>query len=131
MAALATRGDLEVGGDYYLCPLPATQLDSSSLVGYLEPVWQGKQELTPVEYTYANGETKEIAIGYEISVPRTINIDGVEVTWNERQLVVRSLAAATAGLKSLQTRLEKAQAALEALGQPRRGKKRRMNYSLN
>ena len=37
---------------------------------------------------------------------------------------MRSLAAARAGSKSLQTRLEKAQAALEALGQPRRGKKR-------
>ena len=124
MAALATRGELEAGGDYYLCPLPATQLDSSSLVGYLEPVWQGKQELTSVEYTYANGETKEIAVGYELSVPRTTKSDGVEVAWSERQLVVRSLSAATAGSKSLQTRLEKAQTALEELGQPRRGKKR-------
>ena len=44
--------------------------------------------------------------------------------WNERQLVVRSLAGAVAGSKSLQTRLEKAQTALEELGQPRRGKKR-------
>ena len=49
---------------------------------------------------------------------------GVEVAWSERQLVVRSLSAATAGSKSLQTRLEKAQAALAELGQPRRGKKR-------
>lgn len=124
MAAIATRGEVAAVGDYYLCPLPATQLDTSSLVGYLEPVWEGRQELTSVEYTYANGETSEIAIGYELSVPRTININGVEVTWSERQLVVRSLAAARAGSKSLQTRLEKAQAALEALGQPRRGKKR-------
>ena len=124
MGARATRGYLEVGGDYYLCPLPATQLDSSSLVGYLEPVWQGRQELTSVEYTYANGETKEIAVGYEILVSRTTNINGVEVTWSERQLVVRSLAAAVAGSKSLQTRLEKAQTALGELGQPRRGKKR-------
>ncbi len=28
----ATRGYLEVGGDYYLCPLPATQLHD--LEGY-------------------------------------------------------------------------------------------------
>jgi len=124
MAAIATRGDLEAGGDYYLCPLPATQLNSSSLVSYLEPVWQGKQKLTSVEYSYANGETKEIAVGYELSAPRTTKLDKVEVTWSERQLVVRSLSAARAGLKSLQTRLEKAQTALEELGQPRRGKKR-------
>ncbi len=71
MAALATRRSVAAGGDYYLCPLPATQSNISSLVGYLEPVWQGKQELTSVEYTYANGETEEIAVGYELSVLRT------------------------------------------------------------
>ncbi len=124
MAALATRAYVAVGGDYYLCPLPATQSNISSLVGYLEPVWQGKQELTSIEYTYANGETEEIAVGYELSVLRTTKVDGVESTWSERQLVVRSLSAARARAKSLQTRLEKAQAALAELGQPRRGKKR-------
>ncbi len=124
MAAIATRAELAAVGDYYLCPLPATQLNKDFLVGYLEPVWQSKQELTSVEYSYANGETKEIAVGYELSVPRTTKLDGVEVPWSERQLVVRSLSVAKAGLKSLQTRLEKAQTALGELGQPRRGKKR-------
>ncbi len=124
MAAIATRGELEAGGDYYLCPLPATQLATGELLSYLQPVWSGIQQLTEVEYDYANGETKKIAVGYEISIPRSINIDGVEVTWSERQLVVKSLAAAVAGSKSLQTRLEKAQTALEELGQSRRGKKR-------
>ena len=124
MAALATRGYVAAGGDYYLCPLPATQSNISSLVDYLEPVWQGKQKLTSIEYTYANGKTEEIAVGYELSVLRTTKLDGVEVPWSERQLVVRSLSAATAGAKSLQTRLAKAQEALAQLGQPRRGKKR-------
>ncbi len=124
MAAIATRGYLEAGGDYYLCPLPSTQLATGELLSYLQPVWSGMQELTEVEYTYSNGETKKIAVGYEVSVPRTANIDGVDVTWSERQLVVRSLAAAVAGSKSLQTRLEKAQTALGELGQRRRGKKR-------
>ncbi len=119
MAAIATRGYLEAGGDYYLCPLPSTQLATGELLSYLQPVWSGMQELTEVEYTYSNGETKKIAVGYEVSVPRTANIDGVDVTWSERQLVVRSLAPAVAGAKSLQTRLEKAQKALGDLGQPR------------
>ena len=82
------------------------------------------EEPTSIEYTYANGETEEIAVGYELSVLRTTKVDGVEVPWSERQLVVRSLSAARAGAKSLQTRLAKAQAALAELGQPRRGKKR-------
>ncbi len=124
MAALATRAYVAAGGDYYLCPLPASQSNISSLVSYLEPVWSGKQDLTSIKYTYANGETEEIAVGYELSVRRTTKFEGVEVTWSERQLVVRSLSAATAGSKSLQTRLAKAQAALAQLGQPRRGKKR-------
>ncbi len=124
MAAIATRGYLEAEGDYYLCPLPATQLATGELENYLQPVWSGIQQLTEVEYAYANGETKKIAVGYEISVPRTTNSDGVEVTWSERQLVVRSLAAAVAGSKSLQTRLEKAKTALGELGQARRGQKR-------
>ena len=112
----ATRAELAAVGDYYLCPLPATQLKRDSLVGYLEPVWQSEQELTSVEYTYANGETEEIAVGYELSVPRKTQLDGVELVWSERQLVVRSLSVAKAGLKSLQTRLEKAQTALDELG---------------
>ncbi len=124
MAARATRGELAAVGDYYLCPLPSTQLATGELESYLQPVWSGLQQLTEIEYTYADGETKKIAVGYEISVPRSTNIDGVEVTWNERQLVVRSLAAAGAGSKSVQTRLEKAQTALGELGQRRRGKKR-------
>ena len=77
---------------------------TGELKNYLQPVWSGIQQLTEVEYAYANGETKKIAVGYEISVPRTTNIAGLELTWSERQLVVRSLAAAVAGSKSLQTR---------------------------
>ena len=124
MAAIATRGEVAAGGDYYLCPLASTQLATGELESYLQPVWSDIQQLTEVEYTYSDGQTKKIAVGYEISVPRSTKIDGVEFTWSERQLVVRSLAAAVAGSKSLQTRLEKAQTALSELGQPRRGKKR-------
>jgi hypothetical protein len=46
MAAIATGGYIEAGGDYYLCPLPATQLATGELESYLEPVWTGNQELT-------------------------------------------------------------------------------------
>ena len=45
----ATRGELEAGGDYYLCPLPATQLATGELLSYLQPVWSGIQQLTEVE----------------------------------------------------------------------------------
>ena len=124
MAAIETRGYIETGGDYYLCPLPANQLATGELESYLEPVWTGEQELTRIEYTYPNGEKKKIALGYGRSIPRTTLINGSEVTWTERQLVVQSLAVAAKGEKSLRTRLGKAQKALLELGQPGRGKKR-------
>ena len=100
MAARATRGYIEQGGDYYLCPLPATQLAPRERESYLEPVWVGNQELTSIEYTYPNGEKKEIALGYCRATSRTTSVHGSEVTWRERQLVVRSLAAAVKGEKS-------------------------------
>ena len=90
----------------------------------MEPVIAGDQALTSIEYTYPNGEKKEIALGYCRSRPRTTSINGSEITWTERQLVVRSLAIAAKGEKSLRTRLAKAQEALFELGQPCRGKKR-------
>jgi transposase len=45
MAALATRQEIARGGDYYLCPLPAQQLDTEQLDAYLAPVWEGQQPL--------------------------------------------------------------------------------------
>ena len=131
MAAVATRGQIEAGDDYYLCPLSATQLSNRELESYLEPVWTETQELTSVDYAYANGKSQEIAVGYERSKQCTTNVNGHELTWTERRLVVRSLAAAAAAEKSLRTRLSKAQIALAELGQPRRGKKKFDNlYSL-
>jgi len=124
MAAIKTRAYLVASKDYYLCPLSTTHLAKEELERYLEPVWAGNKELTSVEYTYSHGETKEIAVGYERSQPHTIIVDGVEVSWIERQLVVRSQAVAVSAEKSLRTRLDKAQFALAQLGKPCRGKKR-------
>jgi transposase len=129
MAAIATRGFVAAGEDYYLCPLPATHIQNTQLDNVLESVWAGEQELTSAYYHYPDGTTKQIAVGYERQATCTTTIDGTVVTWQERQLVVRSLAAAKAGEKSLRTRLSKAQAALTDLSQLRRGKKRLTDLS--
>jgi transposase len=58
---------------------------------------------------------------------RTTLADGeqaVPVTWIERRLVVRSLQRAAAGAVALDARLQKAQAAILALNERRRGKPR-------
>ena len=57
MAALSTRGFIEAEKDYYLCPIPSTQLSKQQLESYLKPVWQKTQELIKVDYTYSNGKT--------------------------------------------------------------------------
>ena len=73
MAALATRGELAAGEDYYLCPLASTQLATGELESYLQPVWSGIQQLTEVEYTYSDGQIKKIAVGYEtLAVPTSM-----------------------------------------------------------
>ena len=124
MAALGTRVFVQAGGDGYLCPLSAVQLPAEELDRYLEPVWREEQALTPVYRETVEGQRKLIAQGYERQVRLTAEIDGEQVTWTERRLVMRSLKQARAAETRLRKRLKKAQAALEALNERKRGKKR-------
>src|SRR4029450_716767 len=48
MAALATRAAVVASENYYLCPLPATQVPAEALEQLLAPVWERRQPLTPV-----------------------------------------------------------------------------------
>lgn len=124
MAALDTRAFVQAGGDYYLCPLPETQLPPEELAPYLAPVWAGEQVLSSIYRRKPNGKRERIAQGYERSVCLTAVVDGEIITWAERHLVIRSLKQAHAGEKALRQRLTKAQAALMALNEHKRGKKR-------
>ncbi len=127
MSSKATRGEIASGKDYYLCPLSAKQVKAEQIRQYLQPVWQGKQQLTSIDYDYANGENKQIAEGFEIEQDKTTQIEGVEVNWKERQLVVRSLSLAQTREKSLRQRVQKTEDALKQLKIPRRGKRKLTN----
>src|SRR5262249_5224608 len=48
MAALATRAFVAAGGDFYLCPLPETQLSQAQRRALLQPVFDGTQALLRV-----------------------------------------------------------------------------------
>jgi len=124
MGAQQTRAALEANDDYYLVPLSATQLPASEVEAYLQPVWEGGQELITVERTMANGKTVEVAKGYESNTTLMVDDGGQTVAWVERRFIVRSLRYAEAQEAALRERLEKAQAALDELMRPRRGKKR-------
>jgi transposase len=124
MASIATRTHIALGQDFYLCPLSAKQVTQEEIGKYLQAVWDEKQELTTIDYNYADGENKQIAEGFERELTQTIKVDDKDFTWKERQLIVRSFAMAETEEKSLRTRLQKTSNALEALKKPRRGKKK-------
>jgi len=122
MMSLETRIHLEAGGDDYLGPFSSTQMPQGRLDGYLKPVWAGEQALTSVERCGANGKIEKIAEGYECHETLKATYAGEEIVWEERRLVVRSLAHAKAATTALHVRLQKAQAAIEALIERKQGK---------
>jgi transposase len=129
MSSIATRTHLVLGGDFYLCPLTAKQLPSEQLIEYLQPVWDAQQKLTTINYDYADGKTKDIAEGFERKILQVIEIDGQEISWSERQLIVRSFAIAQTEEKYLRSRMQKTVDALKQLKIPRRGKKKLTSLS--
>jgi|SRR5579883_6437 len=129
MSSIKTRTHIVLGGDFYLCPLTAKQISNPELIEYLQPVWDGQQELITINYDYADGETKEIAVGFEREIIHEIEVNGQEISWSERQLVVRSFAIQKTEEKYLRERIQKTVDALEKLKMPRRGKKKLTSHS--
>jgi transposase len=124
MGALETRAFVQAGGDDYLCPLSELQVPPPVLAAYLAPVWTGEQALTPLARVPATGQQELIAEGFERVEPLTAIVGGVPLSWAERRLVIRSHQLAQAGERGLRARLAKAQAAIAALNERRRGKRR-------
>lgn len=124
MAALGTRAFTQAGEDFYLCPLSNLQVSDAALSAYLRPVLEDKQSLTPLFRQQGDGRPLQIAEGYECQEEVTATVEGQEITWTERRLVVRSLKGQEAATEALKSRLFKAQTALSALNQRGRGKKR-------
>jgi transposase len=98
-------------------------LSSEDLQQYLLLIQQKKIELEEVRYDYANGTTAVIAQGYEQLHFCEFSEAGKEATWQERRLIVYSIAHGDAQKKALQARIDQTQADLESLNQLRRGKK--------
>ena len=109
-ASLGTRAYLASTKDYYLCPLPQTQVSAEQRRDLLQPVWQGRQTLQQVYRPAADGETEElVAEGFSLDVPLQAEVAGQQVTWTERRWLVRSLAYALGQHQQLDRRLQKAQ----------------------
>lgn len=124
-AALDTRAFLASSGDFYLCPLPQTQVSDAQRRALLQPVWEGKQTLRQVYRSADEGETPErVAEGFAVDVRLQAEVNGKVVRWAERRWLVRSLAYATGQHKQLERRLQKAQEQLAGLNERKQGKKR-------
>src|SRR4051795_10301474 len=97
MAALATRGFVAAGGDFYLCPLSEKQLSRAQRRELLQAVWEGTQALQPVCRPGPEGQPDEVvAEGFSVDVTLTATVGTQEVRWTERRWLVRSQAYAQA-----------------------------------
>jgi len=124
MAALQTRAQLQVKGDFYLCPLSAVQVPADRLQHLVQEQRRQANPVIQVMRTDEHGKSVCIAQGYETAVPLSAEIDEHQVCWEERQLLVQSLAAAHAAQINLQEHLQKAQHALQEVPVRRQGKPR-------
>jgi len=131
MAALATRAFVAAGGDFYLCPLPETQLSQAQRRALLQPVFDGTQALLRVLRPAAKGQGDQlVAEGFAVDVTLTATVDDKAISWTERRWLVRSQAYAQAQQAALERRLATASAALHELVRRKQGKKRLFHAAL-
>lgn len=131
MSALFTRGTIVAGQDYYLVPL-ADKKDEPMLLSQSLEAWFGQgAKSVPIflaEDMPADGSAPDpklaIARGFEVTRSRTVMVEGKEITWDERLVVVQSYSYMHSTLAGYHERLHKAEVALLALTPPRgKGKK--------
>ena len=124
MASRDPRACLATQGDFYVCPLPAVPRAEGELDNALAAVWSGAQALSPVVRERHDGKPERIAEGYDYEVPMRLEVAGERQSWTERRVGVRSGRQAQASERARRARVASAMAAVEALNQCGRGKKR-------
>jgi transposase len=127
MAAIGTRAEIVAHQDYYLCPLSATQVPPAELDRLLDPVFTGMLQPMDIRLPNAHGPIEEmddpVAVGFAYTVEQSAkDQSGQMQCWQERHLVVRSLALATGQEKHLRERVARAVAAINALDERKQGK---------
>lgn len=130
MSALMTRATIVAGRDSYLVPLADRKDDPELLARLLEEWLEREAEAIPLflaDDRPADGSEPEpnlaVACGFEVTRPQAVMVEGAEISWEERLLVVRSYSYMKSMLAGLHGRLDKAEAALIELTPPRqRGK---------
>lgn len=120
MGALATRLHAVINGDFYLSPLSEVSHSSQEILIAIQNHRESNLPLTQVSRTYFDGKDAIIAEGFEQSITRSIEKDGLIYTWDERLIYAKSFAHATKMVISLDERVKSAQT--EILEMNTRGK---------
>ena len=123
--ALQTRAFIAGSGDYYVGPLAGKQMPAEAVEKLLSPIFGGAQRLEQVYHpeTETPEQPRLIAEGYEVRVELEAEVDGQPVQWQERRLVVRSVAHAARQAENLDERLRRAVAEIGQLNERKQGKK--------
>src|ERR671931_288698 len=129
MAAIGTRTEIVAHQDYSLCPLSAKQVPDAELDRLLEPVFKGRLKPADIRLPHADGQIDDtddpVAVGFTDTVAQSAkDQSGQMQAWQERRLVVRSLAWAASQEKRLRERVARAVAEINALDERKQGKKR-------
>lgn len=127
MSAVSTRAAIVAREDFYLTPL-AHLKDEPELLEELLAPWAEREEEMERIFLPEDGPNPDpklaIGHGFEVSRSQEAEVDGQDVAWTERLLVVRSHQYEKTIKKGLHRRLQKAEKALQALTPARsRGKR--------
>jgi transposase len=116
MGALDTRARIHTQQHYYLTPLARIGSVPELLLKGLAKASQDQWSQLRVSRLDENGQTQEIAMGYEFTREQEAKqADGQKLQWTERVLLVFSPTHARQQQRGLQQRLKKATEKLQAL----------------
>ena len=129
MAARGTRAAIVAHQASSLGPLSAKQMPEAALDRVLAPVLRDPLAPSAIRLPNADGAFDEtdapVALGFTYTVELSASDQsGQSRTWQERRLVVRSLAFAASQEKSLRQRVVRAVTELNALDKRKQGKPR-------
>ena len=127
MAAIGPRAEIVAHQDYYVCPLSAKQMPDAELDRVLDPVFREVLVPSAIRLPNADGALDEtddpVAMGFVYTVELIAPAhSGQSHTWQERRLVVRSLAFAASQEKHLRQRVARAVTEINALDERKQGK---------
>lgn len=128
LSACETRLHIKGLRSHYLCPLPQTGKTPEAMKEWVrEGIARAKnKELSEVVISKAQDEDVVVAAGYEVERQQSGVVNGEEMAWSERVLMVKSFSHASQQERGLEKRLRHAEQKLHALTPPRGRGKRQM-----